>query len=100
MNEGANRNDSLTLVLLLGRDVMLDPDGKLFLVGLSTCWWFLLLTLTNLVLFLGMSVIVSVQFVCWFPTLDSGMVLEKIVQRLIGTFVGAAIGLFCGFVVF
>jgi len=45
----------------------------------------------------GMSVLVTVLFVCWFPTLDSGSILEKIVQRLIGTFVGAALGIGCGF---
>lgn len=45
----------------------------------------------------GMSVLVTVLFVCWFPTLDSGSILEKIVQRLIGTFVGATLGVLCGF---
>jgi hypothetical protein len=45
----------------------------------------------------GMWVLVSVLFVSWFPTLDAASVIEKIVQRLIGTFVGAVLGLSCGF---
>lgn len=45
----------------------------------------------------GMWVLVSVLFVCWFPALDAASVIEKIVQRLIGTFVGAVLGLSCGF---
>ena len=45
----------------------------------------------------GMWVLVSVLFVCWFPALDAASVIEKIIQRLIGTFVGAALGLTCGF---
>lgn len=46
----------------------------------------------------GMWVIVSVLFVCWFPALDAASVIEKIIQRLIGTFVGAVLGLSCGFI--
>lgn len=45
----------------------------------------------------GMWVLVSVLFVSWFPSLDAASVMEKITQRLIGTFVGAALGLGCGF---
>ena len=45
----------------------------------------------------GMWVLVSVLFVCWFPSLDAASVMEKIIQRLIGTFVGAAFGLGLGF---
>lgn len=45
----------------------------------------------------GMWVLVSVLFVCWFPALDAASVIEKIMQRLIGTFVGAFLGLSCGF---
>jgi hypothetical protein len=45
----------------------------------------------------GMWVLVSVLFVCWFPSLDAASVIEKIIQRLIGTFVGATLGLGCGF---
>ena len=45
----------------------------------------------------GMWVLVSTLFVCWFPALDAASVMEKIVQRLIGTFVGAVLGLSCGF---
>ena len=45
----------------------------------------------------GMWVLVSVLFVSWFPSLDAASVVEKIAQRLVGTFVGAALGLGCGF---
>jgi len=45
----------------------------------------------------GMWVLVSVLFVSWFPSLDAASVMEKITQRLIGTFVGAVLGLGCGF---
>jgi len=45
----------------------------------------------------GMWVFISVLFVSWFPRLDAASVVEKSIQRLIGTFIGAAIGLFCGF---
>jgi Aluminium activated malate transporter len=46
----------------------------------------------------GMWVLVSVLFVCWFPSLDAASVVEKIFQRLIGTFFGAVLGLSCGFI--
>jgi hypothetical protein len=45
----------------------------------------------------GMWIFVSVLFVCWFPSLDAASVMEKIAQRLIGTFIGAILGLSCGF---
>lgn len=45
----------------------------------------------------GMWVLVSVLFVSWFPALDAASVIEKIMQRLIGTFVRASLGLSCGF---
>ena len=45
----------------------------------------------------GMWVLITVLFVCWFPTLDVASVLEKSVQRLLGTLVGAGLGLACGF---
>lgn len=45
----------------------------------------------------AMWVLISVLFVCWFPALDAASVIEKIVQRLIGTFIGAMLGLCCGF---
>mmetsp|Transcript_222 Transcript_222/g.353 ORF Transcript_222/g.353 Transcript_222/m.353 type:complete len:504 (-) Transcript_222:164-1675(-) len=45
----------------------------------------------------GMWVLITVLFVCWFPTLDVASVLEKSAQRLLGTLVGAALGLACGF---
>jgi hypothetical protein len=45
----------------------------------------------------GMWVLVSVLFVGWFPSLDAASVIEKITQRLIGTFIGAFLGLSCGF---
>jgi len=46
----------------------------------------------------GMWVLITVLFVCWFPTLDAASVLEKSIQRLIGTLIGASLGLLCGFV--
>jgi uncharacterized membrane protein YccC len=47
----------------------------------------------------GMWVLVSVLFVSWFvPSLDATSVMEKIMQRLIGTFVSAALGLSLGFI--
>jgi hypothetical protein len=45
----------------------------------------------------GMWVFISVLFVSWFPSLDAASVIEKIRQRLIGTFSGAAIALAIGF---
>lgn len=45
----------------------------------------------------GMWVLISVLFVSWFPSLDAASVIEKIRQRLIGTFAGAAIALMVGF---
>jgi hypothetical protein len=39
----------------------------------------------------------SLLFVCWFPALDATSVIEKISQQLIIHFVGAALGLMCGF---
>jgi len=45
----------------------------------------------------GMWVLVTVLFVSWFPQLDAASVIEKIVQRLLGTFIGAVVGLLCGF---
>ena len=46
----------------------------------------------------GMWVLITVLFVCWFPTLDAASVLEKSIQRLIGTLIGAALGVLCGFI--
>ena len=46
----------------------------------------------------GMWVLITVLFVCWFPTLDAASVLEKSIQRLIGTLIGAGLGVLCGFV--
>lgn len=45
----------------------------------------------------GLWVLITVLFVCWFPTLDVASILEKSVQRLMGTLAGAALGLACGF---
>jgi hypothetical protein len=45
----------------------------------------------------GMWVLVSVLFVCWFPSLDAASVIEKVIQRLIGTVIGSILGLSCGF---
>lgn len=45
----------------------------------------------------GMWVLVTMLFVSWFPRLDAASVIEKSIQRLMGTFIGASIGLGCGF---
>lgn len=45
----------------------------------------------------GIWVLISVLFVSWFPSLDAASVVEKSIQRLIGTFLGALLGLFFGF---
>lgn len=45
----------------------------------------------------GMWVLVTLLFVSWFPRLDAASVIEKSSQRLLGTFIGASIGLSCGF---
>ncbi|CAB9505079.1 expressed unknown protein [Seminavis robusta] len=43
-------------------------------------------------------VVVTVLFVCWFPTsLDAASVVEKSLQRLYGTIIGAFSGISCGF---
>lgn len=44
-----------------------------------------------------MWVVITVLFVCWFPSLDAASVVEKSIQRLYGTAIGAAVGLLCGF---
>ena len=46
----------------------------------------------------SMWVLITVLFVCWFPSLDAASVVEKSLQRLYGTFIGASVGLLCGFV--
>ena len=46
----------------------------------------------------AMWVLITVLFVCWFPNLDAASVVEKSFQRLYGTFIGASVGLLCGFV--
>ena len=45
----------------------------------------------------GEWILVSVLFVSWFPAMDAASVVEKIFQRLMGTFVGATLGVSCGF---
>ena len=45
----------------------------------------------------AMWVLITVLFVCWFPSLDAASVVEKSLQRLYGTFIGATVGLLCGF---
>mmetsp|Transcript_44756 Transcript_44756/g.136577 ORF Transcript_44756/g.136577 Transcript_44756/m.136577 type:complete len:287 (-) Transcript_44756:1116-1976(-) len=45
----------------------------------------------------GMWVLVTMLFVSWFPRLDAASVIEKSTQRLMGTLVGASLGLLCGF---
>lgn len=45
----------------------------------------------------GLWVYISVLFVSWFPSLDAASVIEKSLQRLMGTIIGALLGLICGF---
>lgn len=81
----------------------LDRDSLQFGVRMSVC-----LTVPSLFVLArppegeggfrqGMWVLITVLFVCWFPTLDVASVLEKSAQRLMGTLIGAALGLACGF---
>ena len=44
----------------------------------------------------GMWVIITVLFVCWFPSLDAASVVEKSLQRIYGTLIGASVGVLCG----
>ena len=39
----------------------------------------------------GMWVVITVLFICWFPTLDAASMLEKSVQRLIVTMIGTSL---------
>jgi hypothetical protein len=45
---------------------------------------------------MGGWVAISALFVSWFPSLDAASVLEKIMQRWLGTILGAVLGLICG----
>ena len=81
--------------------IKIDWDAAQFAIRMAV-----LLTLSSLFVLIrpkdfkypdGMWVLVSVLFVCWFPSLDAASVMEKILQRLYGTFVGAALGLSLGF---
>jgi hypothetical protein len=44
----------------------------------------------------GTWVIISALFVSWFPSLDAASVLEKIMQRWLGTVIGGILGIICG----
>mmetsp|Transcript_11021 Transcript_11021/g.19529 ORF Transcript_11021/g.19529 Transcript_11021/m.19529 type:complete len:154 (+) Transcript_11021:264-725(+) len=83
----------------------IDQDAILFGIRMSVC-----LTVSSLFVLVqvpsdgevgrfpeGMWVLITVLFVCWFPTMDAASVLEKSFQRLMGTLVGAGIGMACGF---
>mmetsp|Transcript_13942 Transcript_13942/g.30263 ORF Transcript_13942/g.30263 Transcript_13942/m.30263 type:complete len:523 (+) Transcript_13942:114-1682(+) len=81
----------------------LDQDSIQFGVRMSVC-----LTVSSLFVLTkipgeeggfqeGMWVLITVLFVCWFPSMDVASVLEKSVQRLLGTLIGAGLGLACGF---
>lgn len=79
----------------------IDVNAAMFALRMATC-----LTVSALFVLIrtdewhypdGMWVLVSVLFVSWFPSLDAASVIEKITQRLVGTFVGAFLGLGCGF---
>ena len=45
----------------------------------------------------AMWVLITVLFVSWFPSLDAASVVEKCLQRIYGTLLGATVGLLCGF---
>jgi uncharacterized membrane protein YccC len=67
-------------------------------VGLTISGLFVLIRTDDFVYPDAMWVLVSVLFVSWFPALDAASVIEKILQRLYGTFIGAFLGLGCGFI--
>ena len=79
----------------------LDRDAVHFGVRMSVCitvaCLFILLRPPGESLHQAVWIVVTVQFVCWFPSLDAASVVEKSIQRLYGTFVGASTGLTCGF---
>jgi len=83
------------------RETELDRDAVHFGVRMSVCitvaCLFILLRSPGEALHQAVWIVVTVQFVCWFPTLDAASVVEKSIQRLYGTFVGAASGLAIGF---
>jgi len=66
--------------------------------GLTLSSLFVLIRTDDFVYPDAMWVLVSVLFVSWFPALDAASVIEKILQRLYGTFFGAFLGLSCGFI--
>ncbi|KAL3916582.1 MAG: hypothetical protein SGILL_005112 [Bacillariaceae sp.] len=80
----------------------LDPNAIQFALrmatGLTISALFVLIRTDDFVYPDAMWVLVSVLFVSWFPALDAASVIEKILQRLYGTFLGAILGLSCGFV--
>lgn len=78
-----------------------DRDAVHFGVRMSVC-----ITLSSLFILLrhpgqefpeAMWILITVLFVCWFPTLDAASVVEKSIQRLYGTAIGTLTGLTCGF---
>ncbi|KAL7550641.1 hypothetical protein ACHAWF_016361 [Thalassiosira exigua] len=79
----------------------IDPDAVRFGVRMAVCITtsslFVLLRTPDSRLSEAMWVLVTVLFVCWFPSLDAASVLEKSLQRLYGTLIGAAAALACGF---
>jgi hypothetical protein len=81
-----SRVDSIAFQFALRMAVLLTVSALFVLVKTDT-WYYPD----------GMWVLVSVLFVCWFPSLDAASVIEKITQRLIGTVVGSFLGLSCGF---
>jgi hypothetical protein len=77
-----------------------DRDAIHFGVRLS-----LLLTLSSLFVVIrdvanewpeGQWVVITVLFVSWFPRLDAASVIEKSIQRIMGTLLGGFMGLVCG----
>jgi len=83
--------------------LLIDRDGVHFGVRMAVC-----MTTASLFILLrqpgkelvpeAMWIVITVLFVCWFPSLDAASVVEKSIQRLYGTAMGALTGIGCGFV--
>lgn len=75
----------------------LDRDGARFAMRMSVILSFCTLFVLCNWIDHGFWVYVTVLNVSWFPRLDAASVMEKTLQRWMGTMLGAALGLACGF---
>jgi len=75
----------------------LDRDGARFAMRMSVILSFCTLFVLCGWIDHGFWVYVTVLNVSWFPRLDAASVMEKTMQRWIGTMLGAVLGLGCGF---